>query len=710
MSRSALRALLRIERRHITKNPGRSLLIVLLVAIPTAAMVGGSALLFTVQPSVEDQRNKSMGLADLALTERPPTPDSTADAISLEEARASLPEGTSTALVHRTVAAIARPGARRFARHIAARPETFAPGGLLSTKVRIEAGTPPTGNAQVAVSRRVLRGLGAGVGDAVTVNGSEATITGVVVIPEQLKAPAIVTDLPLVSAEDGGAAPGPMQTTLLALAEDDAALEPHAVRLEGRGLAVQRRATTGFNDGFEAVLIFVCGSFGFFEAALVIGAAFAVGMRRRQREIGLLASTGADRAPIVRALLTSTAALSLVGAMAGAALGYVTARFIHPHLDAWTGREVGAFHLPTQYILFSCGLGVLASVLSAWLPARAAARIPIRIALSGRRPLERGSLGFLRSGSLLLGLGAALIAGGALYQSKASGISILLGAIVFVLGLGLLSPWILERLARLASPLPLPWRLALRDAGRFRARNGPVITAVIAGMSISVLMGCLVESIDVIRGERQPTLQVNEIGISGASAGELAFSLAGDFDLDPAGAVRQLQDPPRTVVTLDVPVTEEIARDAIEAAAAFPSAFVSAAALNERPELDFFHVVLWVCIVTGLVVIFVATALSSVESAMDARVLFTVGASPTVLRHHMASRAGYLALLGCFLAVPAGLVPMLGLLRLSGGSLPFVMPWSTVALAMVVMPLIAYLGTWSYARVRPPSYLATSPS
>ncbi|MEZ6018465.1 MAG: FtsX-like permease family protein [Planctomycetota bacterium] len=713
MTRSnALRALLRIELRHVRAHRVRSLLVVMLVAAPTAAMVAGSTLVLAVKRTLEDQRNHAMGLAALRFEEAPGIP--------LERARASLPPDTRSAVLRTGIAVVARPGLRLRARSFALAPAALAQGGLASTMLRIERGRAPEQADEVALSPRVLHGLRVDVGDDVELNGRAVHVTGVAIVPEERSLPAAITTLAAPSSPDSTGA-----LLVDVRAEQAGAC---AAAAQARGALVQRRSETGHDDAFEALAIFVCGSFGFFEAALVVGAAFAVGVRRRQRELGLLGANGAEPRSMARALLASAGALAALGSTLGVVCGAVAARLLHPHLNRWTDRDVGQFELPLRFVALAFALGVLSALLSAWLPARSAVQLPIRVALGGVRPIPAGSQRFLRVGAGLIGIGVLSVTGGAVTPGTLSGVWILGGAIVLMVGLGALSPWMLEALAKHAARLPIPWRLAVRDAGRFRARNGPVVTAVIAGMSISVLLGCLTASVEQLESRRRPALALNELRVDGAlrwgahgatAAADVAADDAPRADLEASrvtvaevvaraiqaelgGTIRRATrlDDMGWFVETPGRVTEAQAAQAVDLAAAYGGASISAAALDASPDEGSFQVVLWICVVTSLIVIFAATTLSSVESAADAVVLRTVGAAPAVLRQHVACRAAYLALLGCALAVPAGLVPMAGLLRLSGGNLGFVMPWSTLALAVIAIPLIAYFGTWSVAYAR----------
>jgi len=110
-------------------------------------------------------------------------------------------------------------------------------------------------------------------------------------------------------------------------------------------------------------------------------------------------------------------------------------------------------------------------------------------------------------------------------------------------------------------------------------------------------------------------------------------------------------------------------------------------------------------LVTGLLVLGVATALSAAESAADAATLHAVGARPRSLRGLAAARSAYLALLGCLLAVPAGLLPLVGLLAAADVPLAFRTPWAELALVVGGLPCLAWAGTWLLVDPTRPSLL-----
>ncbi|MGH2511244.1 MAG: FtsX-like permease family protein, partial [Candidatus Limnocylindrales bacterium] len=92
-------------------------------------------------------------------------------------------------------------------------------------------------------------------------------------------------------------------------------------------------------------------------------------------------------------------------------------------------------------------------------------------------------------------------------------------------------------------------------------------------------------------------------------------------------------------------------------------------------------------------------ALGEAESRSDQRTLLAVGADPRVRRRITAARAGVIALLGGVLAVPAGLLPVWGLLASRGA--PLVVPVPEAIAAVLVLPVVAIGAAWLLGRPIP---------
>lgn len=383
----------------------------------------------------------------------------------------------------------------------------------------------------------------------------------------------------------------------------------------------------GTVDPFVTMVVFLIGGLAFFEAAMVIYAALAVGMRRRQREIGLASATGAAPRDLQLAIVASAALLAGIGVVLGVAGGMGLTALVYPLLERWVDREPLPLGFTSVDLIGAALFGFGTAVLAAARPAGLAARLPVTVALSGRRPVATSRS---RPGRLALAfgsLGVALLILGALSTHTSRVMVLLAGSAAMLVTLCLFGAWILAYGVSLAGPLPLVWRIAVRDAGRFRSRNAPVIAAITGAMSLCVMLLAVLTSAETFTRE--------------AAQG---------------GSLEQVDGGPLLVLAV----------------------VISAG--------------------TSLIVVLVATALSSAESAADARTLEALGARPHLVRHLTAARAAYLAVLGSVLAIPGGLLPALSLIGDSSSPLRFEIPWLRLAGALSVLPIAAYLAMWLLSR------------
>lgn len=784
----ALRALARVEMRQLRQHPGRSFLIMLLVAIPVAAIAGGAILARIREPTMEEQRTREMGQATLRI-------ETPADRDEAARLRSLLPAGPRQTRLFRGRERVRIPGRQLDATLVALEAGAMNSGGPATGMLHLLKGRAPVNSGEVALSPVLMEGLGVSVGDTVTLAyGPRRLITGLVIDPENIDQPVVLRTPAHVEHEGAGA-------ILMELPPADA--DRTARQLKAAGFRAGTRAEAAAGQGLLAAIIVILGGIGFFEAALVIAAAFAVSLRRRQYEIGLLGSTGATANTIAASLIVSAMVLALLGGCLGLLVGTGTAALCHPYLDGLNHRRNGSFEVPSGLLVLALIMGLVAGALAAAVPAWNASRISIGHALAGQRPSATHSRAWPIWGIGMAVLGVSLLQLMRMKLPFGSGIGVIAGPILVILGFGIMSPWLLETFARVAAVLPLSWRLAVRDAGRSSGRNGPVVTAVLCGMSLCVAVAVLVSSIESTldafpSAYRRDQLLVEGPGASDASrrivqelSGLAAAPLAavyshGDpirarFDgtpprfkrewvatggddllramgleahveafrsgqllvLDPPAnsaslalttwrGGRQLERPPIDGVPIDQFISEPLFllhEDGLEArgmeagpplnrslvpwlvrlpasitpstldraramAARFPGVTIDAELLHQRPARAYYHAALAICVLTALLVILVATSLAAAESAGDEQILHSVGAAPDLLRIHRGIRAAYLALLGCLLAVPAGLVTVLALVVGANFPLPLVFPWRDLAITLIGLPATAFVGGW----------------
>ncbi len=146
--------------------------------------------------------------------------------------------------------------------------------------------------------------------------------------------------------------------------------------------ADQRMAATNDNATRAVVLLIVVAVV--IEVVLLAGPAFAVGVRRRRRDLALLAATGSTPRDIRRSVLAQAGLIGVTSATVGALLGLPLAALAVPVLEHF-GAGLGPYDWRWTEVLGALLLGGLAAVIAALGPAVQAARSDVATVLAGRR-------------------------------------------------------------------------------------------------------------------------------------------------------------------------------------------------------------------------------------------------------------------------------------------------------------------------------------
>ncbi len=251
---------------------------------------------------------------------------------------------------------------------------------------------------------------------------------------------------------------------------------PEEVRSQGGGMDQTTLAV--------ALLVVVMA---LIEVVLLAGPAFAVGARRQARSLALLAATGATPPQTRHVVLASALVLGVTAALLGVAVGIGLAFLVLPWVQSISGEWFGSFQVPWLHLVAVVVFGVASALLAAVVPAGIASRQDVVAVLAGRRGDRAPSVRSPLVGAVLMGLGVA----GAVVGTRApSGELFIAGsAIVSVLGMILLIPVLLVGLSRVSGRLPLTLRYAVRDAARHRTRTVPAVAAVAATVAGVVALG-----------------------------------------------------------------------------------------------------------------------------------------------------------------------------------------------------------------------------
>ncbi|MFF8421193.1 ABC transporter permease [Streptomyces sp. NPDC015680] len=207
------------------------------------------------------------------------------------------------------------------------------------------------------------------------------------------------------------AAPG---TDQHALTERVRALLPKegATATSGAELAAEQARQTAKNTEALTKMLLVFAGIALFVGVFIIANTFTMLIAQRGREIALMRAVGASRRQVVRSVLIEAGLLGLGASAAGFVLGLGIAAGLRPLLNsAGAGLPDGPLVVAPTALLGSLTVGVLVTVLAAWLPSRKAAKIAPVEALSSAEASApaRGMRVRNALGALLTGAGVAVM-------------------------------------------------------------------------------------------------------------------------------------------------------------------------------------------------------------------------------------------------------------------------------------------------------------
>ncbi|WP_433391481.1 FtsX-like permease family protein [Micromonospora sp. KLBMP9576] len=527
------RAALRIARREARRARGRTALVLTMITIPVLALTFTAVSWRMSELTPGEQMDRQLGSADAELlwvSPHPITQSAWGDGwhtggqeshgsvgATAEQVSALLPAGSRVVPLCRWAPFDARVGARIEDTTRARAVDLADPLGR--GMARLHSGRAPAGPAEIAVSPAALRRLDVRPGGTVTsADGTRSwRVVGVAEYPDDLG--AVVTLHPTAVGTEQDRSwlvdlPGGIDEELFR-------------RLNAQGVLVRARTpapssgTVGApTDGVSSMdvegmsISVLVGGLGLLEVVLLVGPAFAVGVRRRRRDLALVAVAGGDDAHLRRIVLADGVVLGALGAAVGVALGVAAAFAGRPLVEQHVyGARFGAYRCWPEALAAIAAVAVLAGVLAALAPAWTAARQDVVAGLAGRRTAPAHRRRWLTAGLALTVGGAAVAAFGAARTAPAV---VLAGIVLGELGLVFATPTLVGLLARLGRSLPLAPRIALRDASRNRSSTAPAISAVMAAVAGSVAIGVYLASDEARTAESyRPALPVGSVLVTG---------------------------------------------------------------------------------------------------------------------------------------------------------------------------------------------------
>ncbi|MFG3550414.1 ABC transporter permease [Streptomyces sp. NPDC047725] len=268
----------------------------------------------------------------------------------------------------------------------------------------------------------------------------------------------------------------------------------------------QAEMITASMSGMRQGLLVFAG-IALFVGTFIIANTFTMLVAQRTKELALMRAVGASRRQVTRSVLIEAFLVGVVAAVAGLLAGIG----IGAGMRSLVG-SLGAL-VPDGPLVISPGtvgaavaVGVLVTMLAAWLPGRRAAKIPPVAAMSSvhatattKSLVLRNTLGALFSAAGIAVVLAATTMGGSDGQAPMG-----VGAVLLIIGVFILTPLLSRPLIAAAAPVlrlfGVSGTLARQNSVRNPRRTAATASALMIGLTLitgmTVMAGSLQKSID----------------------------------------------------------------------------------------------------------------------------------------------------------------------------------------------------------------------
>lgn len=244
-----------------------------------------------------------------------------------------------------------------------------------------------------------------------------------------------------------------------------------------------------------AVIAIVVGAFIIFNT-------FSILVSQRVRESALLRALGASKKQVTRSVLIEAFLMALVGSTLGLLLGLGLSRLLAGLFRSFGLDIAGDVLTLTPFtILAGYGVGVVVTMVAAFVPARRAAKVPPVAAMRDDLVVqERGMGRRLVLGTIAMVIGTALVAVGLAGAPGTDAIWIGAGAVIWVITTAVLAPVLGHPVlvacrAVFGRVFGTPGQLAGENALRNPRRTGATASALMIGLAVVSAVGVLASSL-----------------------------------------------------------------------------------------------------------------------------------------------------------------------------------------------------------------------
>ncbi|MEU8959753.1 ABC transporter permease [Streptomyces sp. NPDC048518] len=236
----------------------------------------------------------------------------------------------------------------------------------------------------------------------------------------------------------------------------------------------------------QVLLIFA--GIALFVGIFIIANTFTMLVAQRTKELALMRAVGASRRQVTRSVLIEAFVVGLIAAVAGFGLGIGVSLGLQALMNSGgASLPDGPLVIAPTTIVVALLIGVVVTMLAAWLPGRRAAKIPPVAAMNSvhATPTMRGLVVRNTIGSLIVALGAVMLFMEDNYVMAGGAGTILVGVIVLT---PLLSRPFIAASAPLLKPFGVTGKLSRLNSVRNPRRTASTAAALMIGLTLITAM------------------------------------------------------------------------------------------------------------------------------------------------------------------------------------------------------------------------------
>ena len=249
---------------------------------------------------------------------------------------------------------------------------------------------------------------------------------------------------------------------------------------------------------FVNYFLLAFGAIALLVGTFIISNTFSMIVAQRVRELALLRAIGASRGQVSRSVVLEALVVGVIGSAIGFAGGVGLAYGLRALLNAFDlGLPGGTLALEPRTVIVSFTVGIVVTVLSAYAPARRAAKIPPIAAMREEFASAGDSLRARTLAGVGIGaLGAAAVVVGAQSTGGTAAAIVGAGAVAVIVAVALAAPSLSRPIVgALGSVLTRPFgaigRLARTNAVRNPRRTAATAFALMLGLMLVSVIGVL---------------------------------------------------------------------------------------------------------------------------------------------------------------------------------------------------------------------------